>query len=176
MKEKIYKVFDDVLSKENLKHLQDIFFNEGMTWFYRDSTVHYSNDDDTYYFSHALFYNNEPTSGSFNTVFNFFKKILDIRSIIQIRANLTLNPNIELYTGWHTDTEPYNLLNGEEVDFKTAIFYLNTNNGSTFLNKENTTEVKAIANRLLVFDGSILHRNKYTTDEKRRIIINFNYV
>jgi hypothetical protein len=57
---------------------------------------------------------------------------------------------------------------------KGAIFYLNTNNGLTVL--EDGTEIKSVANRLLLFDASEPHHSTTTSNENRRVNINFNYL
>ena len=70
-------------------------------------------------------------------------------------------------SGWHTDNS---LLT------KTAIFYLNDCDGGTELkiNKKNVF-IKAEANKMLIFDSSVLHRGTESKDVNIRYIINFNY-
>ena len=60
-----------------------------------------------------------------------------------------------------------------DFEHKGAIFYINTNNGLTIL--EDDTEIKSIANRLLLFDSTKPHRSTSCTDEKYRMNININY-
>jgi hypothetical protein len=56
---------------------------------------------------------------------------------------------------------------------KTAVFYVNTNNGGTiFLNGKKTNSV---ANRLVEFDSHQKHAAVDCTDEKVRVVVNFNY-
>ena len=57
---------------------------------------------------------------------------------------------------------------------KSAIFYINTNNGLTVL--EDGTEIKSVANRLLLFNASEPHHSTTTSNENRRVNINFNYL
>lgn len=168
-----FKIIDNALNENNYSKLYDLFFNAPIAWFYNDETVTYA-DDDSYFFTHSIYNTNKINSETFDFVYDVFKTILGIRSCHMIRANLTLNPNKEIITAMHTDYRPYESFYGDKVSFKTAIFYLNTNNGSTFLEKN--IEVEAIANRLLIFDGNTSHCNKFSTDTKRRIILNFNYV
>jgi hypothetical protein len=168
-----FKTIDNVLSKNDYKKLYDLFFNAPIPWFYNGETVT-NIEDDTYFFTHSIYRENKINSETFDFVYDIFKTALGIRSCHMIRANLTLNTSKEIITAMHTDCDPYRSFYGDKVSFKTAIFYLNTNNGSTFLEKD--IEVKAIANRILIFDGNTLHCNKFSTDTKRRIILNFNYV
>ena len=57
---------------------------------------------------------------------------------------------------------------------KTAIFYINSNNGFTVL--ENDTKIESIENRLLLFNGSKKHHSTSCTNSGARININFNYL
>ena len=99
-----------------------------------------------------------------------------ILKIYKKLCNLTLKSESPLYVQWHKDTDAYKLFDDTEANFKTAILYMNTNNGPTILGKEEKYEVEAIENRLLVFDASTMHCNRYASDTKARIIININYV
>jgi hypothetical protein len=56
---------------------------------------------------------------------------------------------------------------------KTAIFYINTNNGYTEFN--DGTKVDSVENRMLIFPSKLSHRAVAQTDEDQRIVINFNY-
>ena len=56
---------------------------------------------------------------------------------------------------------------------KTSTYYINTNNGWTEF--EDGGKVESVANRMLVFDSNLVHGGVSCTDEKTRILINFNY-
>ena len=55
----------------------------------------------------------------------------------------------------------------------TAIFYANTNNGYTKF--ENGLIVESVANRMVFFSADMKHTGTSCTDEKTRVVINFNY-
>ena len=55
----------------------------------------------------------------------------------------------------------------------TSIFYVNTNNGYTEF--EDGTKVESVENRLVTFSLNMKHRGTSCTDEKTRVVINFNY-
>ena len=63
------------------------------------------------------------------------------------------------------------------IDFnyehKGALFSINTNNGATVL--EDGTEIKSVANRLLLFDASKPHHSTTTSNANRRVNVNLNY-
>ena len=84
--------------------------------------------------------------------------------IFRIKANLLpATDNIER-SRLHVDVD-YNC--------KTAIFYVNSNNGYTFF--EDSTKINSVANRLVMFNSTILHAGTTCTDSKCRVVINFNY-
>ena len=56
----------------------------------------------------------------------------------------------------------------------TAIFYLNTCNGYTKFRKSGK-KIKTVANRMVIFDSNLEHAAFSQTDEKVRVVINFNY-
>ena len=58
-------------------------------------------------------------------------------------------------------------------DCITAIYYVNTNNGTTKF--KSGKEVESVANRLVIFNSNELHAGSSCTDEHRRCLINFNY-
>ena len=68
----------------------------------------------------------------------------------------------------HTDVK---LKNNEK--FKTAVYYCNTNNGSTLF--QNGKRIDSKANRIVIFDGHQKHCGVDCTDENVRVVINFNY-
>ena len=62
---------------------------------------------------------------------------------------------------------------GDVTGYKTAIYYVNSNDGYT---KFETGEiVESVGNRLVIFDGRIKHCGSTHTNQKYRIVINFNY-
>ena len=173
-----YKILDNALKEDQFKKLQQKIFSPNIAWFYNDSTVNDDTSDGTYFFTHHMYdgSNHRVCSDLFDEVFSLLNPILDIKAFFWMRANLTLKSESPLFSQWHTDVNSYKLFDETEANFKTAIFYLNTNNGPTFLDKDEKHEVEAIENRLVVFDASTLHCNKYSSNTKARIVININYV
>ena len=55
----------------------------------------------------------------------------------------------------------------------TSIFYMNTNNGYTKF--EDGTKIESVANRLVSFPSNMKHKGTSCTDEKTRVVINFNH-
>ena len=55
----------------------------------------------------------------------------------------------------------------------TSIFYINTNNGWTKF--KDGCKVECIENRMVIFDSNIEHAGFSCTDQKRKVVVNFNY-
>ena len=51
---------------------------------------------------------------------------------------------------------------------------MNTNNGKTIF--KHGEEVNSVANRMVIFDSNLEHAATSHTDEKTRVVVNFNYV
>ena len=92
------------------------------------------------------------------------------KEIYRIKANLlTKTPEI-VPNSFHTDVGG----NMGVIPYTTSIFYLNTNNGYTEF--EDGTIVESVANRWISFPEDTKHRGTSCTDEKVRVVINFNYL
>ena len=66
-----------------------------------------------------------------------------------------------------------NVLEEKLKQLTTSIFYVNTNNGYTKF--EDGTKVESVANRMVIFPSNMKHIGTSCTDEKTRVVINFNY-
>ena len=59
-------------------------------------------------------------------------------------------------------------------NLKTGILYLNTNNGSTVF--ENNKKIKSEENKFVYFSTNLKHSGTTHTDERYRIVLNFNWI
>jgi hypothetical protein len=163
------EVFDNVLRPDQFSQIYDMMFSDKFPWFYAPGKSHRSENETNkqiFQFVHH-FYADYSWRSPLSEMVDPIIKILKPLSIIRIKANLTtITPEKIKYT-YHRDTG-YNIVNS-----KTAIFYLNTNNGLTIFS--NGDEIESVANRLVVFDSNILHTGTSCTDESTRVVINFNY-
>ena len=74
---------------------------------------------------------------------------------------------------FHTDLENVDLF---KVPTKTAIFYLNSNDGGTEF-EHNNQIVNSVSNRMVVFPSYLKHRTiKHKDEEVFRYVLNLNYV
>ena len=88
---------------------------------------------------------------------------MGVKKLRRIKGNLNTRTVFHRKTGWHYDY----------ADMTTAILYLNTNNGWTEI--EGYGKINSVANRVVIFDSNLKHTGVTTTDEKIRVMLNFNY-
>jgi hypothetical protein len=62
----------------------------------------------------------------------------------------------------------------ENAKITTGIFYVNTNNGKTIF--DTGEEISSEENKYIEFDSRKLHTGTTCTNQKRRMVINFNYI
>ena len=165
-----YKIIDNFLNKDLFKIFKEEIFNINQTpWYFREAQTEYSVNDktDRGHFTLNFYYDLQHGYTYFDKYLYEIYKKLDIKALVQARANLNLKE----------DNEKQKLFFHCDNDFacKTAIFYMNTNNGGTVLYEENSIKIDSIENRILIFDSQIKHASIRQTDEKRRIVININY-
>ena len=84
--------------------------------------------------------------------------------MVRARALLYVNQGKQIVHEKHIDYK---------FPHKTAVFYVNTNNGYTEF--EDGTKVESVENRIVFFDGSIPHNSSTCTDQKIRSVISVNY-
>ena len=98
---------------------------------------------------------------------------IDPIALWRIKANLLTNTSEVFENSYHIDIgnlkdEPTKL-----SQWTTSIYYLNTNNGYTKF--EDGTIVESVANRLVTFPANLMHTGTTCSDEKTRVVINFDY-
>ena len=94
-------------------------------------------------------------------------QLLPIRSMLRIKCNLLFKTSEIIEHGMHTDYTP------AYPDSKTAIYYVNKNNGYTKL--EDGTIINSEENKIAIINGDTKHTGTTCTDEEFRLVININY-
>tara|TARA_B100001250_G_scaffold305766_1_gene267697 strand:- start:49 stop:540 length:492 start_codon:yes stop_codon:yes gene_type:complete len=160
------KVIDDFLPSSEFEKLQSILMEDTFPWYYNDNLVY--RGDKKYGFIH-LFYNPRPELehvevSTYFSILNYTIQKLECKKIHRIKANL--NPRTLLHDkgGYHIDGTG---------STHTSILYMNTNNGWTHI--KGYDRVKSVSNRMVIFDSNLKHTGVTCTNEKRRVMINFNY-
>ena len=157
------KVIDNFLSEKQFKMLRDIMMSYYFPWCYYWGNE--GSDDPKDFFYHTFYRKGEiQPSGYFNILGPSAQKLVGgDGELIRAKAVLTTQTAEHHNSGFHNDYD----------DITTAIYYINTNNGWTEFGDGD--KVESVANRMLVFDSNLIHGGVSCTDEKTRILINFNY-
>ena len=172
------KIEDNFLPQETFTRIQDIFLqgiqnqneNTFIPWKFKD-VIDEKNDVDKFQFIHSFYSNSSHEQSQHANILNPIFELLQPISIFKIKANLlTRTPEI-VENKLHVDMRD---LTAEQTrQWTTSIFYINTNNGYTKF--ENGTKVESVANRMISFPTNMKHKGTSCTDEKIRVVINFNY-
>ena len=163
------KVIDNLLDENYFNKLQDQFMSPEVPWIYADDVI---GEEDlrcdpkyNYQLSLDIYRDFSPQSQAFEILHPVVTHPkLKMVGLFRIKANM--NPATEKIQehGLHTDAM---------FKCRTAVFFLNTNNGYTLF--EDGTKVESVANRIVTFPSNMEHSGTSCTDEKRRLVINFNY-
>ena len=174
------KIEDNFLEQDIFLRLQKIMMGAGFPWYYNPIIV-FPDDEDKYQFSHLFYDSYVPTSKNIEIINPILAKA-DVQSIWRIKANLLTRTSNIVENKFHRDMGRM-YQNGVEIDasvhekilsqITTSIFYVNTNNGYTKF--EDGTKIESVANRLVSFSSNMKHKGTSCTDEKIRVVINFNY-
>ena len=160
------KIIDNFLPEKEFESINKLFMDEDhdFPWYYNDYISH--DKDGLFQFVHMFFTENRgPVSKHLPIWNNFIVKAGSHQNKCRrIKSNLTLKTKEPRPTPYHTDY----------ADMMTAIFYINTNNGYTIF--EDGTKVESIENRVVIFDSHKKHAGVPCTDEKRRVVLNFNFL
>ena len=179
------QVIDNFLPEEEFNQLCGFITGESfesdqlmpsVPWYYgkvlsenvKDCSSPECEDEDNYQFSHVFYVAYAPTSGLIQNLQPLIESMPEVgcRSFVKIKANLNPKTDKIIEHGFHVDI--WNFTGG-----KTAIYYVNTNNGYTKF--KNGEIIKSVANRLVIFDGSVQHTGTTCTDKHARYVINMNF-
>jgi hypothetical protein len=164
-----HNIIDNFLDREALLSIQADMLGTNFPWYFQKGVSYregYGNDYlYNFQFTH-LFWNSTDTmvqSRCFSILEPLIEKINPI-AILRIKANLMPVTAERVVHQMHVDLE---------LTCKTAIFYVNSNNGATIF--EDGTQIDSVENRLVIFDSNMKHTSSTCTDKKARCVINLNY-
>ena len=157
------KIIKEVLDKKISLNIKNVLTSNEFPWFIHKGIVY--EKENNYQFAHIFYYKHQINSTFFENLINPILKILNPISIIKIKANLLPRDKKIIEHGMHVDFKNKNS--------KTAIYYVNTNNGYTKF--ENNKKITSEENKLIIFNSNIKHTGTTCTDSDYRIVINFNY-
>ena len=163
------KIEDNYIDQEKFDELQNLMLGSDFSWYYNSYIDYKTEKEKEFQFTHT-FYKKHVSTSSFLEKLNPIVDIIKPIVIWRIKANLlTRTPNI-VENAFHVDMH----MSEEKIkQWTTSIFYINTNNGHTKF--EDGSIVESVANRMVTFPANLKHRGTSCTDEKIRVVINFNY-
>ena len=163
------KVLDNFLPQDQFKPIQDFFLSGELVWLWTNSIAGENDSLDNYQFIHQFFNVRNPyLEIKYSPYSNYLKPILLKLApmyMLRVKANLRPRTNLHHKANWHTDLNIHSL---------TAIYYINSNNGYTEF--ESGEIINTVENRIVIFNSDLKHRGVSCTDQKRRIVLNINYI
>jgi len=157
------KQIKNVIAKEQAIKIKEDFTSNNFPWYLTKGVVY--KKDKNYQFTHN-FYQNYLLKSNYVDLINPIINVINPSAIIRIKANLIVKNNKIIEHALHKDID-------YAKNYKTAIYYVNTNNGYTKF--KNGKKIYSEENKLIVFDGNNEHCGTTCYDEDYRIVINFNY-
>ncbi len=193
LKNKFYKVFNDIISKDDQKKFVKELYNVEFPWYLQKTTTAITEtntaikDDkscDTLGLVHVIYdekkgINSQIYQPALNTLNNFLSKNnIILEKLLRIKTNLVFKrvDNSEKYHTPHVDNEQ---------NHYTLLYYVNDSDGPTYLfnNKYNGTKqnlnliekVNPEQGRAILLDGHYYHASSNPAINDYRLVINFNF-
>lgn len=157
-------VYENFLEEPDIIRIQEDMLGLWFPWYYNPYILSENDLLDNFQFTHTFFRENEITSNFFYLVEPIILK-LNPKKILRIKASLGTKTEDHVLGGFHVDTK---------IESSTAVFYVNTNNGSTIF--ENGKSIKSTANTFLTFNTNLKHSGVSQTDTNVRCVINMIYL
>jgi hypothetical protein len=158
------QIIDDFVSIEQADILELELLGAWFPW-YLNNGIDFDNDG-RFQFVHNFFKNYEWVSANALNLLLPITQKLNMLSIIHIKANLSLKEE-NIKPIFHKDVI--------SETSKTAIYYVNDNNGKTLF--ENGVNIDCKKNRVVIFPSKLSHTGILHSDNTYggKCVINFNY-
>tara|TARA_B100001250_G_C19695120_1_gene742140 strand:- start:56 stop:562 length:507 start_codon:yes stop_codon:yes gene_type:complete len=166
------EVFDNFLEEDIFNNLERRFCVDYVEWHFNPHVVFPWDEDDlnNFQFVNSIYANGSPQNEHYNAILPLFDK-LELKFPLRAKLNLqTRTPEI-ISRSFHSDMGD---TLSDDMPYKTAIYYLNTNDGYTEF--ETGEIVESVANRVVIFEGNQNHRGTTCTNQKTRVVLNINYI
>ena len=169
-------IVDNFLTFQESNDLRSYMLTDaGFPWYYSDAIDYVLRPPlDTFQFDHIFYHPHTMiTSRHTKALIPILDKICPV-AVYRIKANLIARTTNIIENSFHTDIGDLVDSPKEKMEkWTTSIYYVNTNNGYTKF--EDGTVVESVANRFITFPSNLQHTGTSCSDEKVRIVINFNY-
>ena len=159
------KIYKNFLSKKDFLNIKNNLSSPFFPWFFSEGIT--MKEDGLYMFNHTFYTDSKINSNYFEILNPILNKINPF-CLIRIKANLYVKTEKIIEHKKHIDSV------SENAKIKTAVYYINTNNGYTFF--ENNQKVLSQENTYVEFDSHIMHGGTTCTNQLNRMMINFNYI
>ncbi len=157
----IYKNF---LPNDVFKKLKGTMKGAYFPWYYNDYVDDIKEKGGTFQFTFTFLRNQKYECwGEWKDIIIPVLKNIKHKKMNRVKANLLTRTNKIVEHTYHTD----------QTEGTTGILYLDNSNGYTKF--KNGKKVFSEENKYVEFDSTLKHTGSTCTDEKRRIVINFNY-
>ena len=158
------QIIDNFLPEKEFNSIKSVMMVYDFPW-YINTLGLVDKDDGGFQFGHIFLEPNDGINSDYIEIWRYFMGKIGVKTgYYRVKANLTLK----------TPTPEKSLFHSDYKDMKTAIFYINTNNGYTEF--KNGVIVNSVANRLCNFDSNLEHRGvSHTEGDCQRVVMNFNY-
>lgn len=170
------EIIDNALSNETANNIKQEVFSQHFPWFYINTTLHEGPQFDhkkEFKFHHYVCGYDITSSPVIKYVQPIFNK-LNVAAVVLCRIFLTTYTGENVNQGFHVDKCVEFDNNPIFKYMKTAIYYVNTNDGGTLFESDKQF-VQSVENRLLVFNSQERHAAVTATDVAARIVVNINY-
>ena len=153
------------LLKKEFTKLKDTMMSVNFPWYFNEYINYESEKKDNFQFT-FLFCDR----GKKNCIEQHFQLIepvlekINFKKLNRIKANLLTRTSKIIEHGYHIDVEEKGT---------TGILYLDNSNGYTKF--KNGKKIKSEENRFVEFNSTLEHTGSSCTNQKRRVVINFNY-
>ena len=157
------KIYKNFLPKDIFKKLKNTMMGEYFPWYFNDY-VRYFQKEDNFQFTFRFINDGDYVCwGEWKNIIIPVLQKIKHKKINRVKANLLVRTNKIIEHGFHTD---------QDIG-TTGILYLDNSNGYTKF--ENGKKIKSEENKYVEFNSTLKHTGSSCTDEKRRVVINFNY-
>jgi len=157
------KIYKNFLPKDIFKKLKNTMMGEYFPWYFNDYVSNFQKENNFQFTFRFINDGDYVCWGEWKNIIIPVLQKINHKKINRVKANLIVRTNKIIEHGFHTDQD-----NGT-----TGILYLDNSNGYTKF--ENGKKIKSEENKYVEFNSTLKHTGSSCTDEKRRVVINFNY-
>ena len=158
-----YDLKENLIDEKYLKDIELMLTSNVFNWYIQPNVSIGTDELYNFYLAHTFFGDDKINSDQFVNMMPLIGKI-KMSKLFRLKANLYAKTDKIIEHAKHIDYD---------TPGKTAVFYVNDNNGFTNLNDE--TKIESKKNRLLTFDNEILHNSSTCTNCKYRLTVVINY-